>query len=98
MLGLESAWPQPVSGSCLPLPPDQITLILRAFHVLSVIPEGWGGLSVLNFGRPSPHSGSPLRSLQVPVEMAVLWSRLFSSQNGIVDATESGNIPAVQQV
>jgi hypothetical protein len=30
----------------------------------------------------------------VPVEMTVLWSQPFSSQSGIVDATENGSCPA----
>jgi hypothetical protein len=40
---------------------------------------------------------NPLRPLQVPVEMAVLSSQPFSSQNGIVDATDYGNLPAARR-
>jgi hypothetical protein len=32
----------------------------------------------------------------MPVEMAVLSSHQFQSQNGMVGATKNGNIPAVE--
>ena len=45
-----------------------------------------------NFPELPTDSGRVARCLQVPVEMAVLWSQLILSQNGIVDATALRNV------
>ena len=80
-------WPQSGRHLLLPLSPGQVALTLRTFRTFQRH-SGWPSpIACTRFRMSAPHSGSPLQSLQVPVEMAVLWSQPFLSQNGIVDAT-----------
>jgi len=74
--------------------PDQVILSSRTFRTFEVNPDGQGGSPLPKFLRRSSSFWKSAESRQVPVEMDVLSSQPFSSQSGIVDATESGNIPA----